>query len=138
MVTVIRDSFGMIAGMNPTLQESEYVYCSVEDESLDWQALRPIGLFRESESTTLILDRATAEKRGLNADLPMRQITLEVHSALDGVGLTAAVASALSDAGIPCNMVAAFHHDHVFVPSQMAEAALNTLLKLQASAKSCT
>jgi hypothetical protein len=44
------------------------------------------------------------------------------------------VASALSDAGIPCNMVAAFHHDHVFVPSSMAAAALDALRKVQASA----
>jgi hypothetical protein len=66
----------------------------------------------------------------------MRQITLRVHSALDGVGLTAAVASALSDAGIPCNMVAAFHHDHVFVPSSLAAAALDALRKLQASVES--
>jgi hypothetical protein len=35
-------------------------------------------------------------------------------------------------------MVAAFHHDHVFVPSSMAEAALDTLLKVQALAKNRT
>jgi hypothetical protein len=46
----------------------------------------------------------------------MACLTLRVHSALDGVGLTAAVASALAEIGIPCNMVAAFHHDHAFVP----------------------
>jgi hypothetical protein len=58
---------------------------------------------------------------------------LTVHSALDGVGLTAAVASALADAGIPCNMVAAFHHDHAFVPLDDAPRALAILQDLAAS-----
>jgi hypothetical protein len=60
----------------------------------------------------------------------MACLTLTVHSALDGVGLTAAVASALADEGIPCNMVAAFHHDHVFVPEERAEEALAILRAL--------
>jgi hypothetical protein len=64
----------------------------------------------------------------------MRRIELTVRSALDGVGLTAAVASALAEAGIPCNVVAAFHHDHVFAPAAMAERALAVLHALQQSA----
>jgi hypothetical protein len=32
-------------------------------------------------------------------------------------------------------MVAAFHHDHVFVPAAQAEQALQVLLKLQAAAR---
>jgi len=64
---------------------------------------------------------------------PMRQITLNVFSSLDGVGLTAAVAMALAEVGIPCNMVAANHHDHVFVPSDRAEEAMACLLGLQRS-----
>ncbi len=133
MTKVTRDTHEMISGMNPVLQAAEFVFCTVDELNPDWLALNPVGLFRERESTTLILDVATAEKHGLEASLPMRQITLEVHSALDGVGLTAAVASALSTAGIPCNVVAAFHHDHIFVPSTMADAALGALLRLQAS-----
>ena len=62
----------------------------------------------------------------------MRRITLRVHSALDGVGLTAAVATALAGHGIACNMVAAFHHDHVFVPAARAEEALAILKTLAA------
>jgi hypothetical protein len=72
-----------------------------------------------------------ARKSSLNTDQPMRCITLNVYSALDGVGLTAAVATVLGDADIPCNMVAAFHHDHVFVPADMAERALAVLVELQ-------
>jgi hypothetical protein len=61
----------------------------------------------------------------------MTRIVLEVFSALDGVGLTAGVASALADAGIPCNVVAAYHHDNVFVPAAMADRAMAILLDVQ-------
>jgi hypothetical protein len=64
----------------------------------------------------------------------MAMITLNVYSALDGVGLTAAVATALAKAGIACNMVAALNHDHVFVPSERREEALAVMLALQATA----
>ncbi len=136
MTKIARDAQDMISGMNPVLQEPVFVFCPVDEANLDWQALAPVGLFREQEATTLILDRTTAERHGFDVGMPMRQITLEVHSALDGVGLTAAVASALGKADIPCNVVAAFHHDHIFVPARLAEAALKTLLELQASAAS--
>jgi len=53
-----------------------------------------------------------------------------VHSALEGVGLTAAVTSALADMGIACNVVAGFHHDHLFVPWQRREEALDALRRL--------
>ena len=90
------------------------------------------GLFREAEGVSLILPRKTAEALGFPVDLPMRRIVLGVASALDGVGLTAAVASALAAEAIPCNVVAAFCHDHVFVPSAMAERALAILKALEA------
>jgi hypothetical protein len=61
----------------------------------------------------------------------MSRIVLEVHSALDGTGLTAAVSRALEWAGIACNMVAAYHHDHVFVPQGDADRALGVLKRLQ-------
>lgn len=62
----------------------------------------------------------------------MCQITLRVYSDLSGVGLTAAVSAALSEKAIPCNVIAATLHDHVFVPASMAQVALETLKDLQA------
>jgi len=57
-----------------------------------------------------------------------------VPSRHDDVGLTAAVARALADAGIACNVIAAVHHDHLFVPVEQADAALTALSALQHAA----
>jgi len=57
-------------------------------------------------------------------------ITLTVHSSLEAVGLTAAVSKALTDANISCNVVAAYYHDHIFVPVRDAKQAIAVLLEL--------
>ena len=57
-------------------------------------------------------------------------ITLMVHSSLDAVGLTAAVATKLTEANISANVVAAFYHDHIFVALDDTEQALSSLRDL--------
>lgn len=132
---IIRNPNRMLASMNPRLGDDEFVFCTTTDAALAQEAGRSaIGWFHEDEGVSLILPRDKAEALGFAAELPMRRIVLMVHSALDGVGLTAAVASALAAEAIPCNVVAAFHHDHVFVPSDMAERAMTVLITLQADA----
>ena len=132
MATPIRDAKGMLAGMSPGLIDGDFVFCSTEDAGLAGRALsHAIGWFKESEGISLILPITDAKALGFDCAAPMRQITLSVYSALDGVGLTAAVAAELAEQGIPCNMVAAFHHDHVFVPRDLAEQALRLLQALQ-------
>jgi hypothetical protein len=54
-----------------------------------------------------------------------------VNSDLQSVGLTAAFATALGEAGISCNVVAGHHHDHIFVPLALATKAMVELRKLQ-------
>ena len=93
-----------------------------------------LSWFMEDEGVALIVDKPVAASLGFDVSLPIRRIVLEVFSALDGVGLTAAVSAALADAGIPCNMVSAFHHDSVFVPLAMADRAMLVLKGLQARA----
>lgn len=122
----------MVAGMTPDLKPGAYVFCAAGDR--DWAALEPLAMFREAEGVSLILERGAARAAGFPVEAPMALITLNVYSALDGVGLTAAVATALARAGIACNMVAALNHDHVFVPIERAQEALAVLLALQASA----
>jgi predicted N-acetyltransferase YhbS len=86
---------------------------------------------REAEGLTVVLHRDEANRLGLAYDFVAAWITLQVHSALEAVGLTAAVSSALGAAGISCNVLAGFHHDHLLVPTAQAEHALEVLTLLQ-------
>lgn len=135
MPDVIRDTKAMLANMTPVLKDGEFVFCATTDANIVARALPlALGSFREEEAVTLILGRADAAACGFADATPMRRIELEVFSSLEGVGLTAAVSGALAAEGIACNMVAAFHHDHVFVPAGMAERALAVLSDLQKNA----
>ena len=129
----VRDRRAMIRGMAPVLDPSAWHFCLVTDPGLASRAT-PLATFQEDEGLSLILLEEDARNAGIPTDMPMARITLTVHSALDGVGLNAAVATALADAGIPCNMVAAFHHDHAFVPLDDAPRAL-AILKALADAE---
>ena len=79
----------------------------------------------------MVLEESTAVRAGLSFSGTFRQITLTVHSSLEAVGLTAAVASKLADRGISANVIAAYYHDHIFVQSDMAVSALKALSELE-------
>jgi uncharacterized protein len=90
----------------------------------------PFALIAEDEGTTVIAPLAALQAAGLAGVEPMARISLTIHSALTAVGLTAAIATALAARGISANVVAGFHHDHVFLPwdrRQDAMAALQVL-----------
>ncbi len=132
MIEVVRDAAAMVAGMDPWLDERVFVFATSTDPGLSARAAAvAIGMFMEPEGCSFILTADAASDLGFAIDQPMRCISLRVYSALDGVGLTAAVASALAARDIPCNMVAAFHHDHVFVPAAAADEAIVVLRALQ-------
>jgi len=132
---MVRTTRETLAAMNPVLDPEDFVFCSATDPAIIDRA-RPeaLCLFREPEGTSLVLPRAVAEKIGFDISRPMRRITLMASSELDGVGLTAAVSVALAEEKIPCNVVAAYRHDHLFVPADMAERALAILMQVQSEA----
>jgi len=135
MPEVAYTAYEMISGMTPKLQSGNFVFITTIDPelvaSLSSQAL---STFCEDEGTSMLIPVGLAIETKLNVDHPMRCITLNVYSSLEGVGLTAAVATALGDNAIPCNVVAAFHHDHVFVPFEMCNQAMEVLTSLQSQA----
>jgi len=124
-----RDLNRLLAGLAPQLSEGEFVFCTLRDGALP-VGVKPLGRFTETEGDTVILERAAAERAGLRYQGSWRQITLQVHSALEAVGLLAAVTQALAAAGIPCNAISACHHDHLFVPAAEAEHARAVLTSL--------
>lgn len=123
----------LLRSMNPELNDGDYVFCNVTD-SRRIEGIEVIGSFREREGLTVILERSQAQQLGLDCDYVMAWITLTVHSSLAAVGLTAAFASALGQAGISCNVVAGFYHDHLFVGKDDAQEAMTILRALAASA----
>ena len=120
----------LIRELKPRLHEGSYAFCALPPGEA--VPARAIGSFRESEGVTVIVSLAEARSAGLVPVFEAAWITLDVHSALEAVGLTAAVARALTEAGIPCNVVAALHHDHLFVPADRAGEALRALRELAA------
>ena len=128
MSAPLRQARAMVAGMDPALDPATYVFVATPDADR-LSALLPhaLGLFREAEGTTLVVSAEIAAVQGFGDGLPMRRITLQVHSASDGVGLTAAVSHALAARDIPCNVISAYHHDNVFVTAAQADVALRAL-----------
>lgn len=119
----------LLASMSPQLNDGEFVYCSLP-ENVDIHLSQIIMLYREPESITYILKKEIADSLKISYDLVFSWITLKVHSSLSAVGLTAAFSSALSEGGISCNVVAAYYHDHIFVPVSDTQKAMDILGEL--------
>jgi hypothetical protein len=125
----------VLRALAPRLRPGEFVFCAVpHSRQAECVQLSPLALFREDEGLTLVIDPASADKAGLDYGPVFRCITLGVNSDLDSVGLTAAVSGRLSQRGISANVIAAYHHDHIFVPSERADDALAALQEVSASA----
>jgi hypothetical protein len=124
------DLVRLLGGMRPRLNPGRYVFTTVPGGPP--QGVSPVVTVAEEEGTTLVLRQAEADAAGLPYDYIAGWITLRVHSALDAVGLTAALAAELARAGLSCNVVAGFHHDHLFVPEERAAEAVALLEALAA------
>lgn len=127
----IADLGALLAGLQPRLQPGVYIFASLSGGRQP-RGLAPLATFHEAEGLSLIVEASAADAAGLTPLGRMAWITLDVHSDLMAVGLTAAVAGALAGAGISCNVVAAARHDHLFVPLDRAAEAMAVLGRLSA------
>jgi hypothetical protein len=91
-----------------------------------------LATVHEREGITVVLPRDAAGALGLTFDFEAAWLTLTVHSSLEAVGLTAAFATRLGEAGIPANVLAGYHHDHILVPVDRADDAVAALRSLRA------
>jgi hypothetical protein len=112
----------LLVGMQPDLHPARYVFVTDPPDGLT-----PLATIREAEGLSAIVTADDADAHGLAGEFPCAGITLRVHSALEAVGFLAAIARALTDAGISTNPVAGFHHDHLFVPWGRRHDALAVL-----------
>ena len=130
MTEPVSDLTELLRTLRPVLNDGSYVFAVLPHDA-DSGALEPLATFRENEGVTVVVAEERAQLAGLRVLFRAAWITLTVHSDLQAVGLTAAVAGALTRAKISCNIIAAAHHDHVFVPAESARAAIEALQALQ-------
>lgn len=126
----------LLINLEPLLCPEIFIFERISDESpptLETEGL--FALIRESEGITVIRVVAAEEKPQTEGLQQFAKITLQVYSDLDAVGLTAAVARALTDIDMCANVVAAALHDHIFVPYARRVEALECLQALSASAQ---
>lgn len=124
----VTDLKAMLVGMNPRLSEREWCFQPIGDARFIPETA--FAMIREEEGTCCVLPAEAADQ-----DAPrFARITLQVHSDLQGVGLTAVVATTLATSGIACNAVAGLYHDHLFVPWEQRSEALRVLERLSTDA----
>lgn len=125
-----KDLAYLLRHISPRQNPGKYVFVSLPSiQNIPSNEI--IALIREREGITLVLNKLYADLHKLPYDLVAAWITLEVHSSLEAVGLTAAFSTPLSRAGISCNVIAGYHHDHLFVPFATVNRAMEVLLELK-------
>ena len=120
----------LLASMTPELLAGTYVFTTLALGTTQPEGLEPVMVFCEREGTTLIVTEKAASAAALTASFRCRMVTLNIHSSLEAVGFLAAITTRLAAAGMGVNPVSAFYHDHLFVPADRAEEALELLTEL--------
>lgn len=115
---------------SPTLDSNNYVFVCRPASYGDHAEWQPVASFAESEGLTLIIRQEIADAHALSYDGIFKRITLQVHSSLNAVGLTARFAQRLAANNISANVFAAYYHDHIFVPLPDAQRAMTALATL--------
>jgi hypothetical protein len=117
----------MLASLDVEQQPGLFTFVTGE-----WPGLRnkAKAIVEEAEGVTLVVTVADAVEVGAPVDFVAVWLTLTVWSSLESVGLTAAFATALANSGVPCNVIAGYHHDHLLVPVDQADEAIRVLRKL--------
>jgi uncharacterized protein (DUF1810 family) len=120
----------LISEMRPELLPGQFVFVTLSDTRVD--SLDVLASVFEPEGLSGVIRREDADRLDLDYDFIAAWITLRVNSALEAVGLTAAVSARLTDEQISCNVIAGRFHDHLLVPVADAERAMDALRALAA------
>lgn len=102
----------------------DYLFCTVGDVP---EGLEPFATVREDEGTTVVVTKDEARAHGLSDGMLLSRISLGAFTSLEAVGITATIAQTLASSSIPCNVIAGYYHDHLFVPQDRAKEALRLL-----------
>ncbi|HAZ94259.1 MAG TPA: transporter [Porticoccaceae bacterium] len=125
------DLKAILQSLSPIMLDETYVFCTVVGASYgDYAETAPIASYQENEGLTLVLTQERADIAKLGYEGLFSCISLQVHSSLESVGLTAVVAGKLAAYEISANIIAGYYHDHVFVPQAQASEAFELLRNL--------
>ncbi len=117
----------LLRSMTPVLHDEPYGFCVTTDEVSPEVAVKAFAVIREQEGTILVATKSQLAKAGYNENDSWARISLEIHSSLSAVGLTAAFATKLGEKNISANVIAGYYHDHIFVQWDKRHAALAAL-----------
>ena len=121
----------LLETMSPVLMAGEFVFITMPNARYgDHAELQPIASFNESEGLALVVPKQRADDNSIAYDAVFSAITLQVHSSLEAVGLTAAFSSVLAENNISANVIAGFYHDHIFVTQDSADKAMQAIVSL--------
>jgi uncharacterized protein len=124
----------LLRNMEPVLHAQDFRFAFIPNgRSLD-PDLKPMAMVAEDEGLTIVTPSRNLAGKVYEMSGPMARITLMVHSSLEAVGLTAAVAAALTAQKISANVIAGYKHDHIFVRWDHRDAAMAALKALSAHA----
>jgi uncharacterized protein len=130
----VQDLTRLIASLEPERRAGVFVFASIASGVVP-SGITPLATMTEDEGLTVVVSEDEARTTGLGVLFRAAWITLRAQSDLAAVGLTAAFATALGNAGISCNVIAGAYHDHLFVPVDRANDAMAVLTALQQSAR---
>ena len=116
----------VLNSMQLSCDEVEYGFATT-NSSGEISVSDVLGTFKESEGLTILATKQYLEDRGLSYEGPFAKLTVEVHTSLELVGLTAVLASKLAEKGISANVFAAYYHDHIFVQYEARKEAVAAL-----------
>ena len=120
----------LLANLSPEMKQGDYVFCTSKELPANINLMDIRCFFKEKEGYSMVIQKEIAEEHNLDFDLITSWIELGVYSSLSAIGLTARVANALTEEGISCNCIAAYHHDHLFIDKESAPCALDILQRL--------
>lgn len=116
----------MLATLAVQRRPGVYTYVAVEVPTPGLLAAAD-AMVVEGQLTTLVIPVEAAARAGLPVTVEMAWLTLTVQSSLEAVGLTAAFSAALGKRNIACNVLAGYHHDHILVPVDQVDDAIDAL-----------
>ncbi len=95
-------------------------------------AIRDVaGLFHEDEGLTIIASTRYLESIGLAYTGPYARLTISFSATHNIPGFSAILVQKLAEVGIPTGVIAAYFHDHIYVPYDYRKEAIALLKNLR-------